>query len=214
VAFDAALFHELSPRVALSRAAIVGIDEAAIAASLGRWDENAVVFGRLRDLALVQDGAVRDVEAFPPRSRGRRAWNEHVAGPFRLQSSMLGHLVVRNRIVAGVLLGRRRAPGFDEAERRAFARLLPALAVSDALLQSSELRAVRGPQAVLQCVDQRLTERQREVVAQVALGHTNAEVGRALGISANTARNLLAQACARLGAANRAELVRLAVLSA
>ncbi|MBC7171090.1 MAG: DNA-binding response regulator, partial [Polyangiaceae bacterium] len=39
-----------------------------------------------------------------------------------------------------------------------------------------------------------------------------ASIGRALGISEHTVRNLLVQVRARLGAANRAEIVRLAVL--
>ena len=64
----------------------------------------------------------------------------------------------------------------------------------------------------LVCGDGRLTPRQRVIVEHVALGHTNAEIAEALGLSANTLRNHLSAIFARVGASNRAELVRLAVL--
>ena len=63
------------------------------------------------------------------------------------------------------------------------------------------------------CVDGRLTARQRDIVSRVALGQTNAQIATALGLSANTVRNHLARVFARIGASNRAELVRLAVLT-
>jgi DNA-binding CsgD family transcriptional regulator len=69
-----------------------------------------------------------------------------------------------------------------------------------------------GPSTQLRCFDQRLTPRQRDIVERVALGHTNDQIGEALGLSPNTVRNLLTETRRRLGAANRAELVRLAVL--
>jgi DNA-binding CsgD family transcriptional regulator len=62
-------------------------------------------------------------------------------------------------------------------------------------------------------LDQRLTPRQREVVELVAMGQTNQEIGQVLSISHHTVRNLLVDVRQRLGAANRAEVVRLAVLS-
>ena len=110
-----------------------------------------------------------------------------------------------------IFLGRRRG-AFTTSDRLRVAAMVPALAVGDALAQAMEGRAMAGPSVALECVDQRLTPRQREIVVQVALGHTNAEIGRALDISEHTVRNLLVQIRARLGAANRAEIVRLAVV--
>jgi DNA-binding CsgD family transcriptional regulator len=69
-----------------------------------------------------------------------------------------------------------------------------------------------APPTQLRCSDQRLTPRQRELVERVALGHTNAQIAAALSLSENTVRNLLTATRQRIGAANRAELVRLAVL--
>jgi len=60
------------------------------------------------------------------------------------------------------------------------------------------------PQAFLQ-----LTEREREVAAFLALGHTTKIIAYELGISDSTVRVLLSRIRARLGATNRAELLKL-----
>ena len=209
---DVAVFHELSPRVPLTRAALHGVSLEVMEAGRTRWDENAVLFARLRELALTRAGVAGDREAFARDARARAAWRERVCKPLGLHASLLAHLVVNERLVSALLLGRRSARGFSAAEQRALERLVPALAVGDALQQSLAQGAVAGPPTGLRCLDQRLTARQRELVERVALGHTNHEIGQALGLSANTVRNLLAETRRRLGAANRAELVRLAVL--
>src|SRR5690606_18149622 len=58
--FEAALFHELSPRAPLEGGAWTGIDVEALVATRASWDDNAVVLGRLRDLALEQGGVALD----------------------------------------------------------------------------------------------------------------------------------------------------------
>jgi DNA-binding NarL/FixJ family response regulator len=58
---------------------------------------------------------------------------------------------------------------------------------------------------------QDLTAREREVVALVAEGMRNEEVGRRLGISEKTVRNHLTAAFQKLGVSGRLELVLLAV---
>jgi DNA-binding CsgD family transcriptional regulator len=212
IRFDAALFHELSPRAPFERAALIGLDAAALAAGSSHWDDNAVAFGRLRDLALAQGGVATDIDAFPVGSRGRALWVERVERAFGMKAVLVAHLVLHERIVSVVLLFRRARQAFSRREQDAMRALAPALAVGDALHQSLAGSPPLGMVTRVRCVDQRLTARQREVVERVALGHTNLEIGAALTLSANTVRNLLADACKRLGAANRAELVRLAVL--
>ena len=92
-------------------------------------------------------------------------------------------------------------------------RLAPVLAASDvAQVALDEAKAAPMP-VRLSCTDQRLTVRQREIVEHVALGHTNDAIAAALGVSPNTLRNHLARVFAKLGASNRADLVRLAVLT-
>jgi DNA-binding CsgD family transcriptional regulator len=208
--FDAALFHELSPRVPLDRGALIGIDRSAFE-ERGDWDENAVLFGRLRDLALAQAGVAIDREAFTRGSVPMQAWQARVLRRLKIATAMLAHLEVRSRIVSVVMIARRRGR-FTLADRAALTSVVPTLAACDALVQHLERGVSLGPPRALECVDQRLTDRQRELVLLVALGHTNAEIARALAISENTVRNALVTVRAKLGAANRAEIVRLAVL--
>jgi DNA-binding CsgD family transcriptional regulator len=210
--FDAALFHELSPRTDLSSAAWKALDLAALEAGRGSWDENAVLLGRLRELALEQGGVASDREAFPPGSRARKNWDARVAKPLRVRSTLAAHLVVRDRIISAVLLFRRTAGPFGKAEQATLRELVPILSLGDGLQQALAGAPLTGPATQLRCVDQRLTARQREIVEQVALGYTNADIGAVLELSANTVRNLLTEVRRRLGAANRAEVVRLAVL--
>ena len=210
--FDAALFHELSPRVPFERGAFLGVDLRALDEGRGDWDENAVLFGRLRDLALEQDGVVTDREAFPVNGRARKAWAARVEQPLRVRSLLMGHLLAQERLISAILLFRRNARGFAARDKECLRELLPALALGDALQQALSAQPLAGPAVRLRCVDQRLTPRQRDIVERVALGHTNAEIGSALSLSANTVRNLLTEARRRLGAANRAEIVRIAVL--
>ncbi|MFE7899211.1 helix-turn-helix transcriptional regulator [Streptomyces sp. NPDC057424] len=59
----------------------------------------------------------------------------------------------------------------------------------------------------------RLTERRRQVLALVANGHTNAQIGRALGIHERTVNRHLAEIFQALGARDRANAVAIAVVT-
>jgi len=52
-----------------------------------------------------------------------------------------------------------------------------------------------------------LTERERQVVSYLALGHTTKETAYVLGISDATVRVLLSRAAAKLGTVSRPELL-------
>ena len=52
-----------------------------------------------------------------------------------------------------------------------------------------------------------LTDRERQIVGQAALGQSNKEIAYTLGISANTVRVLMARAARRLGVRSRKELL-------
>jgi DNA-binding NarL/FixJ family response regulator len=56
-----------------------------------------------------------------------------------------------------------------------------------------------------------LTRRQREVLALVANGHTNPAIGDRLGVSPNSVGDVLTVAYRRLGAADRAQAVAIAL---
>lgn len=223
VRFEVALFHELSPRVPLERAGAIGLDLPRFAATRRQWDDAAVELAPLTSLALQQGGIATDREAFGLRGRARSWWDRVVGRPLGLRSAMLAHVVLDARIVSAVLLARRHDPPFSTRERQAVQALVPVLALGDGYhLARSQLSrgaarldpSLPGIPTQVRCLDERLTARQRQVVEYVALGRTNAEIGTALGISPHTVRNLLVKVCARIGAANRAEVVRLAVLHA
>lgn len=57
--------------------------------------------------------------------------------------------------------------------------------------------------------DDRLTEREREVLAQITGGASNKEAGRRLGISPRTIEVHRARIMYKLGAKNAADLVRI-----
>lgn len=208
VPFDAAIYHALSPAVPLETGVLVGIRPEFVAATVARWDEFGSLFGALRERAH-RDGVATD--RVLPR-RARQAFRELIGRPLRLRSWCMCHLVVRGRFVAALALFSRQAAAFSDDQVSRLMRLLPAVSAGDALHQLLDGVPMATASTRLACTDQRLTPRQREVVEYVALGHTNAAIAGALGLSPHAIRNHLARVFERLGAANRAEVVRLAVL--
>ncbi|HTU58698.1 MAG TPA: helix-turn-helix transcriptional regulator [Polyangiales bacterium] len=207
---DVSLFHELSPRSPLTRAALVNVDAGWLTSTLSTWDEMAVLFG-----AIVYDGQAHGGvglarRAFKGRAAIRREWTKRIA-PLGVADVVMLHLVVHERIISAVVLGRKRARAvFSEGELETLAQLAPILSVCDAWLQQRAGAPLGMPVAV-RCMDGRLTPRQQSIVEQVALGHADHEIAAALQISPHTVRNLLVTIRARLGAANRAEVVHRAV---
>ncbi|GAA1504894.1 LuxR C-terminal-related transcriptional regulator [Nocardioides humi] len=75
--------------------------------------------------------------------------------------------------------------------------------------RSLRLLGVRRSAVVARSGDSPLTEREHEVSLLVADGLTDADIGSRLGLQRRTVQTLLANARAKLGAENRAHLVRL-----
>lgn len=106
----------------------------------------------------------------------------------------------------------RKAHAFGPDRMQRLEKLAPILAIGDLLHQRlDETKMARLP-VRLRCEDARLSPRQREIVEHVALGHSNLEIGAALSLSPHTVRNHLARIYSLVGASNRADLVRIAVL--
>jgi DNA-binding CsgD family transcriptional regulator len=212
VRFDAAIVHALSPRVPLETGVIVGLEPERVKASMAQWDRMAVELEPLRTYALAHGGVASDHEALPPRSRARASFESGVVKALGMRSLAIAHFALRDRIIGAALLLRKRAQPFAPAELELLRALVPVLSLADAAHSALAAEAKASVPVKLSCVDQRLTERQRGIVEHVALGHTNADIARALGLSPNTLRNHLVAIFRRLGAANRADVVRLAVL--
>lgn len=211
VPHDVAVFHAFSPRVPLTSAVLRGVTYEAVEATVPRWDAVAVELERLREHALAHGGVVTDDEVFPRGLSARTAFDAAVALPLGVRTIALVHLIVRGHIIAGLLLGRRRR-SFDEDDRELLREIAPTLALGDALHAALDNVPRPSLPVELRCADQRLTRRQREIVDLVARGHTTEGIADALGLSPNTLKNHMNRIFERLGAANRADVVRLAVL--
>lgn len=212
VPFDGAVFHALSPRVPLSTGVFIGITPEQLARSMHGWDELAVELGTLRELAN-EHWAATDHDAFPKGSRARARFERHIIRPFKMRSLCMVHLMVRGSLRAAIVLFSRRQAAFAPEQVALLRALAPQIAVADTMQANLDQAEQRQQPLRLVCRDQRLTERQRQIAELVALGHTNQAIAEALNLSANTTRNHLAKMFARLGAANRTELVRLTVLT-
>jgi DNA-binding CsgD family transcriptional regulator len=198
--------------VPLETAAMRGIEPGALRESMQHWDRWAVELGRFRDVAMAQGGVATDRDALPTRSGARTTLEGALGSTKRVRAAAIVHLVVRERIIAALIVMRHRDVPFDARDVATLRAIAPALAVGDALHQRLDETARASMPVRLVCLDDRLTERQRLIVEHVALGHTNAQIAEALGVSPNTVRNLLVRVFERIGASNRADVVRLAVL--
>ncbi|HNN96055.1 MAG TPA: helix-turn-helix transcriptional regulator [Pseudomonadota bacterium] len=211
VPFDAALMHALSPRVPLETAVLHGLDARAVARSATRWDELADVLSPLRQRAnrrLVASAT----ESLPRRGAAWRRLQAGVLRPFGQRDLCIMHLVVQQRVVGAIVLMSRRLDAFPPPLLSRLRKLAAIIAVGDALHQRLSGVATASLPVGLVCQDQRLSPRQREITEHVALGLTNAEIGAALGLSPHSVRNHLVRIFVAIGASNRADVVRRAVL--
>jgi DNA-binding NarL/FixJ family response regulator len=107
----------------------------------------------------------------------------------------------RGRLIAGVTLWRAlRSPAWS-------ARRLQLLTALQPLIEVAYVSALRTASSIDARLPSTLTRRQRQVARMLAVGATNAEVARALHISADTAKSHARAALAKLGVASRRELV-------
>jgi DNA-binding CsgD family transcriptional regulator len=211
VAFDAALFHALSPRVPLTTAALIGVNLEKLSKSQKQWDDWAVQLGPLREAANAGRVASLD-QVFAPGSPRLVRETNRLHALFGMRSLCIAHLLVREEVGSAVVLLAKRPRAFDLGACTRLAALVPTLALADRLHEHLDRVPRAGVARSLSCVDERLSPRQRALVEHVAHGHSNEEIAQALSLSPNTVRNHLARIFTRLGAANRADLVRLAVL--
>jgi len=114
-----------------------------------------------------------------------------------------GHVEGRR---AGVSIDRGRG-GFTDRERTLLERLRPHLTAArdNAVLFSQALSGSlpAGPGDVPPAPLDRLTDRERDVLARVAAGQTNAQIARALDISVGTVRKHVEHILDRLGVPSR-----------
>ena len=108
------------------------------------------------------------------------------------------------RTLAGVSVDRGRH-SFSEDDREILTMLQPHLAAAydNALRYSRALAHQRDGEATSVAALNRLTDRQREVLALIAAGRTNTQIATQLGLSFDTVRKHVENILARLGVSNR-----------
>jgi DNA-binding CsgD family transcriptional regulator len=125
-------------------------------------------------------------------------------GPLGVEDQLTVSLT-RAETMAGVSVDRGRN-SFGHDDRTTLAMLQPHLAAAydNALRYSRALAQQYGAEdAKLAAAVDRLTDRQREVLALIAAGRTNAQIATELGLSFDTVRKHVENILARLGVSNR-----------
>lgn len=74
-----------------------------------------------------------------------------------------------------------------------------------------ELRELPPPQLARQASGSQITERERQILSWLREGRSNPQIGETLGISALTVKNHVQKILRKLGAANRAQAVAIAI---
>lgn len=198
IPWDVAMFHALSPRVPLDTGVFEGMSPDLL--QWQSWDRLAVDLGPILHGAMQRRGVVSDTEVIAPTGPARQRYKAAFA-PYGVHHVVFAHLVFQANIVSVIVLGRTRTRPFGDLDW--LRDQLPAITLGDAVHQGGVPTRPVDPV----CRDDRLTPRQNEIVTLVARGHTNREIGGALGLSPNTVRNRLANAFKRLDVGSRAELV-------
>ncbi len=106
-------------------------------------------------------------------------------------------------------LGAAGAAGFvlcDEAPE-ALAVALRAVASGQVWVSSRARQAIAAPEPPQRARSHDLNARERQVLALLACGRTNAEVASALGLSERMVRHYVTRVCSRLGLATRGEAI-------
>ena len=112
------------------------------------WDRWAVELGRIREVALTQSGVATDRDAVPAKGRARATLERAFGGKDRVKAAAFVHLIVRERVVAVMVLMRFRDRPFTAKETQFLRAIAPVLAVGDALQQHLDNAAGTGRRRV------------------------------------------------------------------
>jgi DNA-binding NarL/FixJ family response regulator len=149
------------------------------------------------------DGVVNDRDVFNLRERERRGMYRDILNPIGARNFLTVSLGRRGCATAMMQVGRGGLGArFTEDHAAAMRLLRPVLALGEAMRDADP---ILGQEAF------DLTPRERQIVAYLALGFTNREIGLALGSSMNTVRNQVQSIFRKADVCNRAELVRVSM---
>jgi DNA-binding CsgD family transcriptional regulator len=202
IGFDVAYHGVLGPGGAPPRtlAAQRGFDHRTTRRFLG--PEGATYSAELlpvKRAALHTRGVAVDSEVFTEAERAKLAYFREMMEPDGGRHAMYVLGLFRGAIVSVTMLGRT-GSAFDESSVATMRAVVPVLGLAAAAEQARGGVSHAAPAVAL-------SARERDLVDYVALGLTNAEIGKLRGTSPRTVRNQLSALYARLVVANRAELV-------
>jgi DNA-binding CsgD family transcriptional regulator len=200
IGFVDCLLHHLDPGEPAERGIIrTGAPWSYIEDGLANWKQRYnVELNPLWHAAEGTRGVVIDTEVMGRDARSRLRFYNHVMAGVGAHHTMWSHLDVHGEIVATFAITRR-GRGFTDGEYALVQELRPVLAVAEACYRSP------SPALADEAID-RLTAREREIVALVVKGLTNPEIGTALSLSLHTVRNHLNTVFRKLDVGTRAEL--------
>ena len=178
-----------------------GLDPSVARECDGHWARFAEEVTPVAAVARKQRGVAVDLDVFGIRRMERFSFYQRLMRPHRGTSTALIFLAQRGVPLATLALGRV-GRGFTARELDVLRRLAPTLA----LCEASAVPPRRDGDAA-STMESLLTLREREVLAHLRLGHTNAQIGLALGSSPRTVRNQLSSIYRKLGVGSRAEAV-------
>jgi DNA-binding CsgD family transcriptional regulator len=151
--------------------------------------------------ALGQGRAAIDSEVFGQAGLRKLRFFNEVMKPVHLEEAMYGLVQFRQAPPSFVAFCRGKGPRFVARQREQLSAIIGSVTLADAALA-----CVESPMPAV--ARHSLTRRQRDLVAYVGLGLTNAMIATAMDVSPHTVRNSLVQLYRKLGVSNRAELVR------
>jgi two-component system response regulator NreC len=193
-------------------------------------DDHAMMRRGLRRLLEDEQGITLAGEAIDVESTAQ-AVSEHQPDVLVLDLSLpdgsamelLGELRAKSPQTRIVIVSMEDAPGFAQRALASGASGFVLKELADEDLAGAIYAAAQGDEylsgpiarrlaALRQArTDGRLTAREAEVLRLIALGHTNVEIARQLGVSARTVETHRANIHGKLGLRTRAELVRYAL---
>jgi len=179
-----------------------GLDARVLTETVGRFDVYARELAPFAAHVLTRGAVGVDREFFGQSGLERLSYFGEIMRPHRGQSTLLGYLTFRERLLGCVVLGRASAT-FSDEEQSTLRSAMPALSLCD-------LAVYRQKPASASALAQ-LSEREREIVTYLELGYTNREIGLACGTAPKTVRNQLSAIFRKLGASTRAEAVAISL---
>ena len=197
VGFDIALFNRLDSR------STHGLDPQVARACRPLWPSFKQETLPVTLAASAQRGVAVDVDVLGWKRLERTAVYQQLMRPHRGTSTAFVCLTRHGSIATVLVLGRTTG-SYSDGELAYLRAIAPTLSVCETAALAAPIARSEYATGIAS-----LTSREREVVAHLRLGHTNAQIALALGTAERTVRNQLSSIYEKLGVGSRAEAAAL-----